>query len=68
MAEIVLILEFLHANGIAHRDVKPENILLTKDRHLKFIDFGTSIVFDYKLLRKELSERIIDIRTKYKTE
>lgn len=62
MAEIVLILEFLHANGIAHRDVKPENILLTKDRHLKFIDFGTSIVYDYKMLKKELAERIIEIR------
>ncbi len=68
MAEIVLILEFLHSHGIAHRDVKPENILLTRDRHLKFIDFGTSIVFDYKMMKKELADRIIDIRTKYKSE
>ncbi len=66
MAEIVLILEFLHSNGIAHRDVKPENILITKGGHLKFIDFGTSVVFDYKMMKKELAERIIEIRAKYK--
>ena len=40
-AEIVLILEFLHDHqGIAYRDMKPENILIDADGHLKLVDFG----------------------------
>lgn len=66
MAEIVAILEFLHNKGIAHRDVKPENILITNTRHLKMIDFGTASIYDETKAPKDLAQKIKEIRLRYK--
>lgn len=41
-AELLLAVQQLHQHGILHRGMKPENILLTKDGHLKLVDFGIS--------------------------
>lgn len=40
VTEIVLALEYLHRNKIAYRDLKPENLLVAGDGHLKITDFG----------------------------
>src|SRR5579859_341817 len=38
--EVAQILEHLHAQGIAHLDVKPANLKVMPDGHVKLVDFG----------------------------
>ncbi|XP_062108226.1 CBL-interacting serine/threonine-protein kinase 7-like [Humulus lupulus] len=44
--QLVSALRFCHQNGVAHRDVKPQNLFLDKAGNLKVSDFGLSALPD----------------------
>jgi calcium/calmodulin-dependent protein kinase kinase 2 len=44
--DLILGIEYLHAQGVVHRDIKPDNLLLTDDDVLKIVDFGVSEMFE----------------------
>ena len=43
-AETLLALDSVHKMNYIHRDLKPDNILIGKDGHIKLTDFGFLIV------------------------
>lgn len=42
--EVALGMNFLHSKGLMHQDLKPSNVLLSDDLHVKLADFGLSRV------------------------
>lgn len=42
VAEIIAGIEILHNEGVIYRELKPENILVTNDGHIKLGDYGLS--------------------------
>jgi len=46
VVEIILALSHMHSLNIVYRDIKPENLLIDHEGHLKITDFGFAKVMD----------------------
>ncbi|KAF7760367.1 hypothetical protein Agabi119p4_11043 [Agaricus bisporus var. burnettii] len=40
--QVVSAIHWCHSQGFAHRDIKPQNFVLTRDAHILLIDFGSA--------------------------
>ncbi|KAI0488047.1 hypothetical protein KFK09_027871 [Dendrobium nobile] len=50
IAQSVLAIESIHKHNYIHRDIKPDNLLLDKNGHLKLSDFGLCKPIDCRIL------------------
>jgi fused-like protein len=46
--QLVRALHYIHSNRITHRDLKPQNILMTSEGNIKLCDFGFARYMSYK--------------------
>jgi len=49
MVQLLAALDFAHANGVVHRDVKPANIIILLSGRLKLADFGIALIDTFDL-------------------
>ncbi|PJF16773.1 hypothetical protein PSACC_03408 [Paramicrosporidium saccamoebae] len=49
MVQLVNVLGYLHANNVMHRDVKPENMMVTEAGHLYLVDYDHAFMTEAML-------------------
>jgi len=57
-AEIVMAIESVHKLDCIHRDLKPDNVLIDADGHIKLSDFGLSKKLDLKIIDNNLQNEL----------
>lgn len=60
-------MQYLHENNVCHRDIKPQNVIVTKDLRLKLIDFNISKQ-NFDNFIDEQDGDLLDARLKFYTQ
>lgn len=60
--QVCAAVQHAHQKLVVHRDLKPNNILVTKDGTVKLLDFGIAKVLDPALHRREALDTAPDVR------
>ena len=58
IAETIMAVQSVHAMNYIHRDLKPDNLLIGNDGHVKLSDFGLCKHVEIKPLKKEVAENL----------
>lgn len=49
MYQLLQGLDFLHTNMVVHRDLKPDNILISSSGEIKIADFGLARIYSFNM-------------------
>ena len=60
--QVCAAVQHAHQKLVVHRDLKPNNILVTKDGTVKLLDFGIAKVLDPALQRRDALDTAPDVR------
>ena len=49
MHQILSGVDFLHTHRLIHRDLKPQNLLISRNNQVKIADFGLARIYDFSM-------------------
>ena len=61
MQQLVGAIYFLHTNRMVHRDLKPQNILVTSNGQIKVADFGLARIYSFCMVLTSVVSTIFSL-------